>query len=201
MGLFGTKQDNVICSECGKSVPPIRIVEGDICFDCKVTEARVNYALTSKKPIEHRHAEADAIISKQYFTPTKTVGKYLQIDEINHTFQVKKPKTVFQFSDILGFQLLENGQTTSNNNIGNAIVGGVLFGGVGAIVGAGVNKKTHTDITEYKINILLNNQIHSSVDINFLTLGKVKRTSLEFKNYQKSAHDILAELTRIQMLR
>ena len=52
--------------------------------------------------------------------------------------QNKRPEnyTLFSYDQIVSFELLENGESVASGGIGRAALGGMLFGGVGAIVGA-----------------------------------------------------------------
>ena len=53
------------------------------------------------------------------------------------------------YSDIVGVELLENEVVVKKGGVGRAIVGGLLFGGVGAIVGA-TNVKKQDCCRQYK---------------------------------------------------
>jgi len=46
---------------------------------------------------------------------------------------------LFKFSEIIGFELREDGRST--NGVGRAVAGGLMFGGTGAIVGAVTQKE------------------------------------------------------------
>ena len=48
----------------------------------------------------------------------------------------------------------EDGETITKGSLGGAMVGGALFGGVGAIVGSGMGSKTKQEISEYRIKIV-----------------------------------------------
>ncbi len=58
---------------------------------------------------------------------------YLQIDDTHKAF--KAGGSIFEFSNLLNFELLEDGETITKGGLGRAVAGGLLFGGVGAIVG------------------------------------------------------------------
>ena len=50
------------------------------------------------------------------------------------TYEVGK-EVIYSYYDIVNFELIEDGESIVSGGVGRALVGGVLFGGVGAIVG------------------------------------------------------------------
>lgn len=82
---------------------------------------------------------------------------------------------IIKFDDILGMEIAENGQRKSG--IGRAVVGGVLFGEVGAIVGA-VTAKTAID--SMKIIFYINSISQPNLTIDLIT-NAVKTDSTEYK--------------------
>ncbi|EPZ54444.1 hypothetical protein H477_3583 [[Clostridium] sordellii ATCC 9714] len=51
---------------------------------------------------------------------------------------------MYNYKDIIEFELLEDGESITKGGLGRAVAGGVLLGGVGAIVGGvtGIEKQT-----------------------------------------------------------
>ena len=82
------------------------------------------------------------------FTATKKIGSFIEFDEINKRWLVpdgflgrKKNPRIYNFDDVIEFELLEDGETITKGGLGRALAGGILFGGVGAIVG-GVHRNS-----------------------------------------------------------
>ena len=137
---------------------------------------------------------------KAIFNKTQNVEKYFEIDETNHFWKVPSffPSIIFSYRDIVNFELLENGQSITKGGLGNAIIGGALFGGVGAIVGGTIGKKTtKQEITEYRIKIITKNVFCPEIYINFLATGKTKYGSLLYNSYANYAQKILSLLNII----
>lgn len=90
--------------------------------------------------------EAKEIFEK--FEPTREVKKSLQINENTKEWLIPKglfssvmfPK-VRRYDEIVSFELLENGNSVTKGGLGRAVAGGLLFGGVGAIVGGVTGEK------------------------------------------------------------
>lgn len=90
---------------------------------------------------------------------------------------------VLRYSDIVSISYEENGSDVYNKSIGGAVVGGLLFGGVGAIVGGNTAKATqHKEISNMSIKILLNNTSDSTIII------KIYAGLLKTKNNEDRMH-------------
>lgn len=150
----------------------------------------------------------DAIIEKQneeisVWNPTKVVDRYLQVDDVNKKWAtvigVFKPKVskIYKYEDILEFELLEDGDTITKGGLGRAVAGGVLFGGVGAVVGGATGKRTSKKVVKsMSIKITLKSMNEPVVYINFIT-AKTKTSSLLYKtaaNYAQETLSILAQI-------
>ena len=84
------------------------------------------------------------------FKATKKIGNYMWIDEENKLVKFSSkykmaPACLMHFDEIKGYSLLENGkEVVKNNGIKRAVIGGLLFGEIGAIVGATTSKTKQT---------------------------------------------------------
>lgn len=106
---------------------------------------------------------------------------------------------VFPVSQILSLEVIEDGQTVSHSTttgggeiktssgsmLGRAVVGGVLLGGVGAIIGGATARKTTTaetvthtntveNVNEIKLKMLVNNTTKPLISIPFLSNPTVR---------------------------
>ncbi len=134
------------------------------------------------KDKEHRanliKAFRDILTEGDKFTVSKNVdgfaGSYLfAIDETNEQigFVVNKEKTIINFIDIIGVELIENGniiiKKSTARTIGGAIIGGALAGGAGAIVGGlSGSSKQKNKVSSVNIKILLRSIDKPSLMIN-----------------------------------
>ena len=120
------------------------------------------------------------------FKPDKMIGDALALDTAarkwavpdempDGSFAVTAYTKIYDFSDILDYSLIENNKTitTGGVSIGKAVVGGVLFGGVGAVIGGTSGAKTSvTGCTARSIKITLNNLKQPCVYIVLYLNGK-----------------------------
>ncbi len=195
MGIFSKKET---CCICNINSGNTKLADGYICKNC-IVKCRTFLVPLSWKGVssEHVHNVISATEKNNsllnIFTPTKKVEKYLEIDEHNQLWKAGYLNVIFNYSDIINFELLENGEAITKGGVGSAIVGGALFGGVGAVVGGTIGKKkTKQEITEYRIKVVTKNIYYPDVYINFLTTGKVKSNGILYETYSRSAQRILS---------
>ena len=93
---------------------------------------------------------------------------------------------ILPYDSLLDFEIVENGKTIIQGRAGSALIGGTLFGGIGAIVGASRSKTINTNCTNLSIKLNINDIDHPLIV--FALLNKmVEKTSTEYKNaYQKA---------------
>lgn len=105
--------------------------------------------------------------------------------------------TSIPYDNIIGYELLEDGGSIIKGGLGRAVAGGLLFGGVGAVVGGVTGKKTgKPTCTNLQVKIVLTN---SSEPAHYLTLinTETKKDSFIYKQYYKDAQDICSKLEGI----
>ncbi|MFN1873299.1 SHOCT domain-containing protein [Clostridioides difficile] len=128
----------------------------------------------------------------------------MEFDDNNKKFIVlngfnreKVNLNVYNYSDVIEYELLENGETVTKGGIGRALAGGALFGGVGAVVGGVTAKRTtKAFIDSLKIKITLNNLSNPNVYVNLIQL-RTKSNSSIYKMAYSSAQEILSVLAII----
>ena len=147
----------------------------------------------------------------QAFKPTKKVDTPLNeilIDDNEKQWYcktkgplaAKSNPQVFNFAEIIDFELVEDGNTITKGGTGMALAGGALFGAAGAIVGGTVGKKkSKTEVTTMQINVTLNHKYMTMVTIPFLNPigGKSVGGSADYKLKKMQADKAIAELNRM----
>lgn len=134
------------------------------------------------------------------------VGKDVVINDLNHKIFFKEK--AYDYSDILAFDVKDNAitihsastskaKTDTGNMIGRAVVGGMLFGNVGAAIGGATASKTIVNsesqssvVHDYSIIITVNN-ISSPTEVikigqNEKTLNKIVSTLTVILNRNKT---------------
>lgn len=199
MGLFSKKK---ACSFCGSNSKGKDLSDGFICEEC-VSKLGIfrptNWKSISVEQAHDRIRANNEMQQRQaLFSPTRSVEKFFEIDEKNRLWRWTATQYVFNYSDIVDFELIQNGSSVVKGGLGSAVMGGALFGGVGAVVGSVVGKKKAVEeINEFRIKIVINDMLIPEAYINFIPNGKLKSNSFLFKAASISAQETLSLLTLI----
>lgn len=157
----------------------------------------VGCCLKSQKKID----KENEVLANVEFDITQNIDNYLYLDENRKKIclpmgLVKKkidPERIFNYGDILNYELLEDGNSVSKGGVGRAIVGGALFGDVGAIVGGSTGHKQKQTCTKLQIKITTNNIEHPAEYINFI-IAEIRKDNMIYKNAYSSAQKVLSAL-------
>lgn len=212
MGFFSLKE---VCGVCNQEVGLNRFRIADkqwVCPSCfkeaNLKKFGVNEkAITQMTVDDIKNAIAAQKVNKSEldsFNPTKRIGNYVEFDDNNKKWLIlssilgkRNKSTVYEYSDIVDFELLEDGESVSSGGLGRALVGGALFGGAGAIVGGVTGKKKTRGIcSSLKLKITLKNINNPVVYVNFIETD-MKKDGIIYKNAYKMAHECLSVLELI----
>ena len=92
--------------------------------------------------------------------------------------------------------MLEDGNSIEKGGVGRALVGGALFGGVGAVVGASTGHKHKATCSKLQIKITLNNMKAPVVYVNFIE-AETKKNGALYKMIYPMAQEALSVLSII----
>ena len=138
---------------------------------------------------------------KESFQKTNQVGSYIWVDDVHKKWlipegflisDIKSSTKIYDYSDILNFELLSNNTVVSSGGVGRALVGGVLFGGAGAIIGGLSGRKTRTK-ADLKIKITLNDISQPPIYIKLINYP-MDVDGFTFRTQSKNAQEILSML-------
>ena len=103
---------------------------------------------------------------------------------------------VFQYDQIISFDLIENGNSIISGGTGRAVAGGILFGEVGAVVGGVTATRKTTEIcTLLKIKITFRNCHRQSIDITLIeNTNGFPKSSYEYSTKYELAEGIMTAL-------
>lgn len=200
------------CAVCGNTPSKFPIGDGRICKDCfdefkdmpnfitSITKTTKSELLSYRKEKENNQELNNS------FNVTKRIGTYVEFDQKRKQFRImpaigftKSIPKVYNCDDIIEYELLEDGISVTSGGLGRAAAGGILFGGVGAIVGGVTGKKkTRSEIENFKIKLTLNNFQSPTVYIELLNKKKIKTNSNKYKEMYEKAQEILSTLAVLQ---
>lgn len=229
MGLFGEKEKCCICqAKDGKK----QILDGRVCWDCihlagsfLKNKSSLGYKQNSKqdfyeaitKSLENEQKLQEFHETDNFANSNSTsymeYGDYIKIDD-NHKWWYtacgRPSGVIFNFSDVVDFEIYENGRmvsetkTKGGSGVGRAAVGGMLFGPAGAIVGATTKKKKAITVekellSNLGVRIILNNKDFPSATIDITKPYEVTIGSILHENLRRDAEEIVARLRRMQI--
>lgn len=151
MSLFTKKK----CPVCGNDLKGLKTKIKDgikICGDCS-SKIDIDLNMLTCQTIDNikehlAYREENQLIFNE-FQPTRELivnHVYFRVDDNKKQWYFTFSKnannpTIYSFNDIIDYEINEDGETVSKGGLGNAVAGGLLFGGVGAIVGGVTGKK------------------------------------------------------------
>ncbi len=133
------------------------------------------------------------------FKATKKVGKVFYVDDANKKWYLprcKESKSVYDYTDLLDYELIEDGNTVTSGSLGRAVAGGLVFGGLGAVVG-GMTGKQKATCSKLQIKITTKDISHPALYISLLDY-EVKKDSVTYKTAINEAQEILSILQIIK---
>lgn len=207
-----------VCDICGKELglmtAKVALLDGCICSKCfqgcgfeptigNLSQAKNMNLSDLKSYLAVNQSNQDIIAN---YVPTQTVGDIMKVDENDRTLILAdkmyiryKPScyTLFNFDQIVDFELLEDGESVASGGLGRAAFGALTFGGAGAIVGGITGKKkTKSTCTSMEIKITVRDYPQPSFYIKLIN-AEMKKNSFTYKSVAKMAQDILSALQLI----
>lgn len=153
-------------------------------------------AIHTNTPISSisRISREEKLTAFSEFKATKQVADYIKINHQMQLWIASSTNIVHNYKDINSFELLENNSSISKGGVGRALAGGVLFGGVGAIVG-GITAKRETNpvCQSLKLKIALNDINNPIIYLDFVK-SQILKNSEEYKRIIRAAHECMSLL-------
>lgn len=149
--------------------------------------------------------------------PMKVIGNNLMlIDEKNQKVQFPKMTakdalrnyigvtsgntSIYNFSDIIGYEVLENNHSVTKGSLGGALVGGLAFGETGAVLGSILGaKKTFEVCNSLQVKVTVKNFDNPTIFVELLD-GKVSKNSSKYKNVAEDAARIVSAIQIIMAM-
>lgn len=205
------KEKQRICPICNKKLTLLKSTLKDgikVCAKHVVTEA----GLFLKETIEQSTVEdireriellkvtkEELQIEADNFTTTKVIGTAIQFDDKNKKVLIPNlygRDTIYNYKDVVSYELLEDDEVVTSGGLGRAAIGGMLFGGAGAVVGAVTGRKNKGVCNSLGIKLTLNNMSQPVVYIPFI-LTKTKTDSDAYKAAASQVQECLSVLQLI----
>jgi len=158
-----------------------------------------------KRSNQKDKAEFDARIKELAFIIHKEVeynSLALYVDDTNKKWIARarmydKEPRIFDFEDIMDFELYDDGNSIMRSGFGGALVGGAAFGVQGAMTGAIVSRGTSNTCAAMQVVIRLNNLDCPHITFR-LVFYKIGRNSLKYNTAFEAAQKFMSVLTYMQ---
>lgn len=151
-------------------------------------------ALTHQAGIPDRNFVLSKII--MIFGKGRTPKKLL-IDSKNKKFIYQEKATfskTYSFSDIINYEVYENGRREVEGTAGSALIGGAFFGFGGMIVGSNVSRSINELCSQLELIIRINDSANTQFNITFINGGNINKSTNIYKDARKSLHAVCSEL-------
>ncbi len=168
------------------------------------SEINTVYSLRKKYGYDKKEAKdalkrAQLSAEQDLFESTKNVGSYILFDDNSRrfilprgVFKIKTDVARYNYDEVTDVDLLEDGSSLTKGGLGQALAGGLLFGGVGALIGGITGtRKTKEVCNELTIKITLSSINEPTLNIKLLE-DKTKKSSFIYKNAFQAAQEILS---------
>lgn len=143
--------------------------------------------------VKRRNEEAKNQFQSQGYTITRQIGT-LCIDENNKKWFYPGINAIFDYSDIIDFEIVEDGTSyKSKNGVLRAVVGGATFGLVGALVGASTAKQVST-VQKMDLLITTRKEKFPQLTIHFISTP-TQTNSMAYIDTCTLARQMVAQLT------
>lgn len=157
MGLFKKKN---VCSFCGSDKKVDALKDGYICKECWKKCGHYGGRLMASKDLTTLENVKEKIKlfddwkqiqakRKAIYNPNIRIGNALIVDERNKLWQCKtglgehRDQVIYSLDEVIDYTLEEvNGDTVTKGGTSRAVVGGLAFGGAGAITGGVTGRRT-----------------------------------------------------------
>lgn len=121
-----------------------------------------------------------------------TLGASLAIE-----YALKPNATIFSFEELIDFDLLENNNSIASGGLGRAIAGGLVLGGVGAVVGGVTGRRKIKGTCEMLVlQISTNNMFFPNLMITYIN-KEVKKKDKKYINALNDARTTISGLNII----
>ena len=100
---------------------------------------------------------------------------------------------IMDYNDLLNFEIVEDGESVVQGRSGSILVGGVLFGGIGALAGASRSKKISDTCTNLSIKLIVNDVKNPLISFPLIE-GTVEKSSDYYKSSYRNANEFEAIL-------
>lgn len=185
------KSKAYLCNNCIKKTGLMNDIDRLMNLSVEGIKKRIRFHLADMK---------NNLKRVQNFNVTHKIENYIWFDDNHKWFvvlteqfskKIDKNSYVFKYDEIIDVDVLEDGTSITKGGLGEAIIGGALFGLAGTIVGA-TCKETKKICNQLKIKITTRNHDRQVVYIDLIST-EIEKDSALYKSILKVEQNILSK--------
>lgn len=194
-----------ICQTCLNSLSNYNINLLNIKkYDISELRELISKNITIDAPLPEKSLKERAHDKYVELQKIKNIG-VLQIKESEKQFRINgftethgklkkiKSEIWYQYKDLIDYVLLEDSDTIFTGGIGHALIGGALFGPMGAATGCMIGMKEKKVIDKLQIKVTINN-LDTPIVIIPIISKRLKTNTKEYLKSYEEAQQIIAAL-------
>jgi len=179
--------DKVAQADLAETFQPTKSL-GDLTIDMDNRLFKVKHARAGLKEKSSGLAKTGKVLAA-----VSTAGASIVADKAISA-AMQPSDRIFSFNELVDYELLEDDSAITKGGLGMAAAGGALFGGFGAVAGAGVGKKkTKKAVESMILKINLNDIDFPCVMIPYITKS-TKTTSKDYISAFNTAQETMSSL-------
>lgn len=122
----------------------------------------------------------------------------LDIEKENFILQDKEELSrIYKFSEILSFEVYENGESKIKGSVGNALIGAAFFGLGGAIIGSSIGKKIEDKCTQLQLLIKIDNIENPLICVDYVKNSWIKKSNEKYVEMKDNLREVCSVLEYI----
>lgn len=131
------------------------------------------------------------------FLSSETINAYLLIDESRSKFVVKNEwryTKAYNYSDLLEYEIYENGNSVVKGTAGKAFVGALFFGLGGAIVGSSMSRRVEQQCNDLLLILHINDINSPHIKITYVEKKLLDKNSEEYRIIRDNLQEVCSFL-------
>ena len=129
-------------------------------------------------------SDVEYTVSKKIEIATNKKAYRLLFDDNNKVFQLQDGNNLsklYKFTDVISYEVYENGASKVSGTAGKALIGGAFFGLGGMVVGSSMGRTIRENCSQLKLLIRLNDGNNPQMEIIYISSRAYRKDSSAYK--------------------
>ncbi len=121
----------------------------------------------------------------------------LLIDNVNKKFSIQKGSKVsksYSFSELINYEVYENGTSKVKGTAGKALIGGAFFGLGGMLLGSSMGKSIKEKCNQLKLIIRVNDISNPQIVITYIDNVDLDKSGFTYRNMKENLQEVCSML-------